>query len=307
MADAFVDTLEFFPRGLVYVGLGVVVLALAKLVQDFLTPYRINDQLSHKDNVALALSITGYYFGVIATFVGALYQPFAVVQDDKWQLTGDFGLDVLEVFLYSLVGILVLNVARILVDRLVLYKFDTTKEIIEEQNTGSGAVEFGVYVAVGLVLAASIAGGQDPAGDVTTRDVLDGVVRSLAFFALGMLVLGLFALFYELTTSFDIHAEIERSNTAVGVALGGNLIAIAVVTFKAVFGEFVGWGESLVAFATFAVAGFVLLYVVRLVVDLVLLPGTRVAHELAVDRNLGAAFIEGAVVISAALILFFAI
>ena len=140
MIDAFIDTLEFFPRGLAYVGLGVVVLLLAKLVQDFLTPYKINRQLSEKDNVALGLSITGYYLGVIVVFLGALYQPLTVVRDDKWQYTADFGYDVLEVFLYALAGIVALNLARYFVDKLVLYRFDTEKEIIEDQNAGSGAV-----------------------------------------------------------------------------------------------------------------------------------------------------------------------
>lgn len=303
MIDAFTDTLEFFPRGLVYVGLGIVVLLIAKLVQDFLTPYRIDDQLSSKNNVALGLSITGYYLGVIIVFLGAVYQPLAVVRDDEWGYTGDFGMDVLEVFLYSLGGIVVLNLMRLLVDRLVLYKFETEKEIIEEQNAGAGAVEFGVYVAVGLVIAASI-GGTGSGGEVT---IADSVVRSLVFLVLGMAVLVLFTLFYELTTSFSFHEEIEKKNVAVGVALAGNLIAIGVVTFKAVFGEFVSWTESIVGFVVFAVIGFALLYVVRRLVDLILLPSTKVSDELAVDRNLGVAFIQVAVVISAALILNFAI
>ena len=303
MIDAFTDTLEFFPRGLVYVGLGIVVLLIAKLVQDFLTPYRIDDQLSSKNNVALGLSITGYYLGVIIVFLGAVYQPLAVVRDDEWGYTGDFGMDVLEVFLYSLGGIVVLNLMRLLVDRLVLYKFETEKEIIEEQNAGAGAVEFGVYVAVGLVIAASI-GGTGSGGEVT---IADSVVRSLVFLVLGMAVLVLFTLFYELTTSFSFHEEIEKKNVAVGVALAGNLIAIGVVTFKAVFGEFVSWTESIVGFVVFAVTGFALLYVVRRLVDLILLPSTKVSDELAVDRNLGVAFIQVAVVISAALILNFAI
>ena len=287
-----------------YVGVGVVVLLLAKLAQDFLTPYRINEQLGRKSNTALGLSITGYFLGVIIVFVGVLYQPLTVIRDNQWQLTGDFWLDVLEVFLYAVAGILVLNAARILVDKLVLYKFETEKEIIEDQNTGSGAVEFAVYVAVGLVIAASIAGTGAGVDDTT---IAQSILRSVVFFALGMAVLILFALFYEWTTSFDIHAEIERDNAAVGIALAGNLVAIGLVTFKAVFGEFVGWTESLVAFATFAVIGFVLLYVIRIIVDFVLLPGTRVADELAVSRNNGVALIESGVVISAALILYFAI
>ena len=307
MYDSFIDTLEFFPRGLVYVVLGIVILVIAKLVLDLVTPYRINRQLSEKNNSALGLSITGYFMGVIIVFAGVLYQPLSVVRDDQWQWTGDFWLDVLEVAIYSLVGIVLLNVSRLLVDRLVLYKFDTEKEIIEDQNSGSAAVEAGVYVAAGLVIAASIAGSTGGIEGVSDVSVLDSALRSLAFFGMGMAVLVAFSFFYELTTSFSIHEEIEKKNVAVGVALGGNLVAIGLVTFKAVFGEFVGWGESIASFLTFAVIGFVLLYAVRIAVDFALLPGTRISHELAVDRNVGVAFIESGVVIGAALILYFAI
>ena len=305
MGDSFINTLELFPRGLIYVGMGIVILALGKLAQDLLTPYKINNQLSNKDNHALALSIAGYYLGIVATFVGALYQPLTVVEDNVYTFTSEFGWDVLEVFLYSVGGIIALNVARILVDKLVLYKFETEKEIIEDQNTGTGAVEMGVYVGVGLIIAASIAGtGSDASTGIS---VADSAIRSVVFFGLGLVALGLYVLFYQATTRFDIHSEIEKDNVAVGVALAGNLIAMGIVVFKAVFGEFVSWQDSLIGFATFAIAGFVLLFIIRVLVDRILLPSTRVSDELVKDRNVGVAYIESAVVISAGLILYFAI
>ena len=42
-------------------------------------------------------------------------------------------------------------------------------------------------------------------------------------------------------------------------------------------------------------------------VDLILLPHTKVSDELATGKNIGMAFVESTVVISSALILFFAI
>ena len=294
MVDAFIDTLELFPRGLVYVGMGVVVLLIGKLVQDLLTPYKINHQLRTKDNIALGLSITGYYLGTVIVFLGAVYQDFSAIVDGLG-FTTDYWWAVLEVFLTSLAGIAALNFARIVVDRLVLHRFRTAQKIIDDQNAGTGAVEAGVYVATALVIAGSVSGEGG------------GAETSLAFAALGLLVLVLYALFYEFTTSFNIHDEIEENNTAVGVALAGNLVAIGIVVFKAVFGNFVNWGEALAEFITFAALGFVLLLAMRLIVDLLLFPRVKVAHELAIDRNLGVALIEGAVVVSASLILFFAI
>jgi uncharacterized membrane protein YjfL (UPF0719 family) len=295
MVDAFIDTLELFPRGLVYVGIGVVVLVIGKLVQDLLTPYKINRQLRTKDNVALGLSITGYYLGIVIVFVGAVYQDFSPIVADGLGFTTDYWQDVLEVFLTSLAGIAALNLARIAVDKLVLHRFSTERKIIDDQNAGTGAVEAGVYVASALVIAGSVSGEGG------------GPETSLAFAALGLLVLVLYTLFYELTTSFDIHEQIDGNNTAVGVALAGNLVAIGIVVLKAVFGDFVNWEEALAGFITFAAFGFGLLLAMRLVVDLIMFPQVKVADELAIDRNLGVALIESAVVVSASLILFFAI
>ena len=295
MIEAFVDIFEQIPRGLVYVVMGVIVLVIARVAQDLITPYRIQEHLNQKDNVALALSISGYYLGVIIVLLGSIYQPFVVVADGGLGFTADYWRDAGLTFGYSIAGIIVLNLARIAVDRLILHGFSTEDEIIKDHNAGTGAVEFAVYIAVGLVIAGSISGEGG------------GPETAVAFLVLGLIVLILYTLFYEWTTSFDIHEQIESDNVAVGVALAGNLIAIGIVVFKAVFGEFVGWAEGMAGFITYAILGFVLLYAIRFVIDKVLFPHVRLADELAMDRNLGAALIESAALISVSLILFFAI
>ena len=295
MIDAFIEVLKTFPIGLVYVGMGILLLAFARLVQDFVTPYKIQEQLRTHDNVALALSIAGYYLGIIIVFVGAVYQPFTSSVDSNLGFTTEYWEDVIEVLVTTVIGIIILNVARIIVDKLVLYKFSTEKEIVEDHNAGTGAVEAAVYVAVGIVIAGSVAG------------VGGGPETSFAFLGLGLLTLILYTLFYEFTTSYDVHDEIERDNVAVGVALAGNLIAISIVVFKAVFGDFTTWEEGIAGFLTFAVIGTALLFVVRTLVDLILFPKVSMAQELTVDRNLGLALIETSVRVSASLILYFAI
>lgn len=298
MDTAIVDILQTIPRGLVYVVMGVVVIAIARLAQDLVTPYHIQEQLDRKDNVALAASISGYYFGVVLVLLGGLYQPIigiGVADGGGLGFTPEYWREVGITFAYSLAGIIVLNVSRVAVDKLVLHNFSVEDEIIRDRNAGTGVVEFAVYVSVGLVIAGAIAGEGG------------GPLAALAFFALGLAVLIIYTFIYEWTTPFDIHDEIERDNAAVGVALAGNLIAIGIVVFKAVFGEFAGWAESLAGFAIYAALGFVLLYAVRFIVDKTLFPRVNLSDELASDRNLGAAFIESAALISVSLILFFAI
>ena len=288
--DILIDILTYLPRGLIYVALGLVVLILAKLARDVVTRHRIEEEIVTKGNLAVALRLSGYLMGVILVFLGAVYEPLGGDGYIGLGLDRAFGLEVLWVFLYSLAGIVALNLMRLVTDRLVLYRFELEREIIQDQNAGAAAAEFGVNVACGLVIAGAIAGEGGP-------------LNALAFFGLGLGVLILFALFYEWTTPFNIHDEIERDNPAVGIALGGNLIAIGLVTFKATFGDFVGWQAGILEFVVYSVVGFVLLYVLRVAVDLVLLPHTRVSQQVAGRRNVGVAFVETAVVVSSALIL----
>ena len=300
MIDAFIDTLQAFPRGLVFVALGLVVLILAKLARDVVTRYKIDQEVVQKQNLAVALRLSGYFIGVILVLLGALYQPLLLVGEGGLGFDLDYWQEVLRVFIYSLAGIVALNLVRPLMDRVILYKFRVEDEIVEGQNVGTGAAEFGLYVATGLLIAGAVAGEG-------ANSELMAALATLAFFGMGLAFLIAFSVFYEITTSYDIHSEIEGNNSAVGIAFGGNLIAIGLVMFKAVFGNFVGWGESIAAFLTLGVIGFVLLYVLRLLIDLLLLPTVKVSDALGSGRNIGVAFVESSVVISSALILFMAI
>ena len=309
MIDAFIDSLQSFPRGLVFVAEGLIVLVLAKLARDVVTSYSVNEEVVDKANLAVSLRLSGYFIAIILIFLGVLYQPLSgggwaslaeLNAANPYGFNRELGEEVLRVFLYSLGGIVALNLVRVLFDRLILYKFQLEKEVLEDRNAGAGAAEFGMYVATGLLIAGAVA------GESRTNET-EAALVALAFFGMGLALLVVFALFYEFTTSFNIHDEIERDNTAVGVAFGGNLIAIGMVTLKAVFGDFAGWGESIAAFLVFGVLGFVLLYVMRLLIDLVLLPTVRVSQALSSGRNVGVAFLESAVVIGSAAILFMAV
>ena len=220
MLEALLDALIFFPRGLVYVALGVIVLLIAKLARDLITSHREDEEVVEKRNLAEALRLGGYLFGVVLVFVGAVYEPALVYAGIGFD--AQFAWEVLRVFLYSVGGIVALNLVRVVMDKLVLFKFNVEQEVLRDQNAGTGASEFGINVATGLMIAGAISG-SGSMGEPTEALI------SVAFFLMGLAVLIAFALFYEITTSFDIHEEIEKDNYAVGVAFGGNLIAIGLV------------------------------------------------------------------------------
>ena len=83
----------------------------------------------------------------ILVFLGALYQGPILVGPEGLGFDQAFGLEVLRVFIYSLAGIVALNLVRLVMDRVILYKFRLEEEVVQGQNVGAGAAEFGMYVA----------------------------------------------------------------------------------------------------------------------------------------------------------------
>jgi uncharacterized membrane protein YjfL (UPF0719 family) len=255
-------------RTAAFVGLYFILFLFAKWLKDALTPYRINDELTQKDNLSVALTMAGYYLGTAAIFAGAMFGPSYGLYDDLLLVGG-----------YSMLGLLFLNVARIFNDKLILPKFSVSEQLIEKHNVAVGALEFGIYVATGLIAAAALTGtGGGPA-------------TAVVFFVLGQVSLFLFTLIYNFTTPYCIHEELEQRNVGLGVALGGTLIALGIIIANGVQGDFVSWEANLIDLAW-----------VNLM-DRLIVPGDSVSREIIEDKNIGAGFLEATVAISFAVIL----
>lgn len=267
------DTLAALPRNAAYVGLALLLLAVAQLIKSLLTPYSVREELTTRDNVAVGLSMAGYYAGVIIVCMGPLVTP-AEEGVPLW-------LDLLSTAGYGVLGIVLLNAARVVVARVLLRDFSTVDEIVRDRNAGTGAVEMGAYIASALVVAGSL---QGQGG---------GVHTTLACFALGQLGLVAYGALYRRVCGYDVHVEIERDNVAAGVAFGLNLVAMGLLSMKAVSGDFTGWTPQLVQFGVTYAIGVVFLISVRFLIDYLLLPGVRIHHEIVNDRNLNAAWVEG--------------
>lgn len=284
--DLLKTTAMNLPRDIAYVGLMIALLFVARFFKDVLTPYKLGEELTTKDNLAVGLSVGGYYLGVLIVCIGPLKTPPAdtIQAPVLWR-------DLLVTGGYVLLGIVLLNLARIIVDKALLLRFSTTKEIIQDANAGTGAVEGGAYIASGLVVAAALSGRGG------------GPHTTIAFVLLGMLAMVIYGHVYMAVCRYDVHDEIEKDNVAAGVALGLNLVAMGVILVGAIAGDFKSWAYDLTRFGAFWVVGTVLLLVLRFLVDLALLPGARMDKEIKEDRNVNAAWIEGAVLSGIAVLL----
>ena len=264
-----IDNLFF---AIIYIFSAFVLFLIGKVVHDGINrSYRLNEELVKKDNFALAIAMIGYYMGLILSIGGVIAGPSAGLVED-----------IIDILIYGPLSIILMNISAVVNDKFILYKFNNVKELIEDQNVGTGVIECAVYLATGMIIFGSISGEDG------------SVITAIAFWALGQIALILTGLLYNFITPYDIHHHIEKDNVAVGVSFAGAIIAVGNIIRHSVSGNFLSWNENLTTFISFVVLGFIFLPVIRVLTDRVLLPGEKITDELVNQEkpNVGVAFIE---------------
>ncbi|MCP4161899.1 MAG: DUF350 domain-containing protein, partial [Deltaproteobacteria bacterium] len=268
---------------------------IGKKVNNFLNrDYNLIEELVEKDNPAVALAITGYYAGLVIAIGGVLVGDSVSILDD-----------VLDLCIYGILSIILLNISWFICDKIILYKFKVSEELVRDRNTGTGAVSLGLSIATGFMIYGAISG---EGGNIWT---------ALGFWAIGQVTLILAAFIYNLITPYNIHDEIEKDNVAAGVSFAGALIGVGVIVGLAAEGDFVSWSENLYEYITFSLAGLVLLPIIRTLTDKILLPTVKLSNEITGLKNnneieekgpnIGAAFIEAFSYIAGAYIIYWCV
>jgi len=256
---------------------------IGKVINDLLhREYKLNFELVEKDNAALALAVVGYYFGLVLAIGGTIAGPSAGLVEDLYDLA-----------IYGILSIILLNISWFLCDKLILFKFRVSEELIRDHNQGTGVVSAGISVASGFIIYGAVSG---EGGSIWTV---------LVFWALGQVLLILAGLVYERITPYNIHEQIEKDNVAAGVSFAGAMVSIGIIIGLAGEGDFTAWSVDLPVYLGFAVLGLILLPIIRLLTDKVLLPTVKLADEIAAQEkpNVGAAYIEAFSYIAAAFII----
>jgi len=345
--------------GLPVLGVVLVAVWIGKLVHDLLTRYKIDEELTDKNNAAVGVALAGYYIGLAIAISGVVMGPTSEVlfnirsdfQSDldkatvsetlrkelenngialsqnatisikekgsEWRITDKsrkytvrkendrlslyertgLGSAILVVVVYSVVAIILLNISAFINDKLILYRFDNQKELVDDRNSGTGATTAGSYLATGLIVNAAVSG--EAAGGWWK-----GLLACIVFFALGQVVLVLAGLWYQLITKYDIHKVIgEDNNIAAGIGFGGFLFAMGYVLRAAMAGQSVSWAVDLVSFALYVVIAVILLTIGRLITDKVFLPRARISDEIGSQANIAAASIAAAIYVAIAVLI----
>ena len=261
---------------ILYLAASFILFYIGKVAYQLFNPkINVSEELVEKDNFAFSVAYVGYYIGLVIALGAAVYG-----ESNGWQL------DLMDMGVYGLLTIVLLNLSLLINDKLVLSQFSVKKEILEDRNVGTGVIEGANAVATGLIVLGAIHGeGHGFGGPIVT-----GVL----YWLLGQVLLFISAKVYIAITPYDVHGEIEKDNVAVGIAMAGAMIAIANLIRFALMHDFESWIITVEDVAIDVAIGLAFLPLARVLTDKILLPGRKLTDEIVNQEkpNNGAALIE---------------
>lgn len=132
--------------------------------------------------------------------------------------------DILQVSVYSVIGILLMMFGNFLIDLVVPCHFPTE---IKRGNTAVGWLSAGSFIGVGLVLRSAI---MSPAAEVVEETLIEGLAGSVLYFVIGIIffILGYLAIGL-LNKKYNLNEEIGKGNTAAGIMVFGIFVGLALV------------------------------------------------------------------------------
>jgi len=276
-------------RIVTYILLGGTLLTVFKILNGLLAGYRLNQELTEKDNKAIAVSLAGFILSLCLIIHGVLVSP------GEWYYTDTNNsiwlADLKNTCLWATLGCAYLLIARIINDKLILPQFSNKDELVRDQNVGVGIVQAASYISTALVIKATISSPE-------TLSLGEELILTTIWFFCTQALLIIFAKLYQLLTKYDMHVELRNDNVAVGVAFGGNMIA-----FSILLSFFISTYDSLAGLIIWATISCILLWIIRIIVDKLLLPNHTLDTEISLDRNWGAGIIEAVTAIGVALII----
>lgn len=265
-------TLDAALTALIYLAECFLLFLIGKFVYKlFQSKIKVGEELVEKDNFAFAVAHVGYFIGLLLAISSAVIGP----SNGIW-------IDVMDIAIYGLLAIVLLNLSIIINDKIILRKFVVYKEIIEDRNVGTGVIEGANAVATGLIILGSVSGEGG------------GIDTALVFWVVGQIILIITAYFYSWITPFDVHDHIEKDNVAVGLGFAGAIVAIGNLIRYGLMIDFVSWQESFTNVGIDVLIGLIFLPLARTLTDKILLPGRSLTDELInQDKpNIGAGLIE---------------
>jgi uncharacterized membrane protein YjfL (UPF0719 family) len=262
----------------------LVIVVIAKVVRDRRLRSRgqhVTEMIVNKRSAGAATTQAGYLIGVLLGFMGAV--------SARGEHPGFVSLAGF-VALSGLLAIALLLVADELSDRLVFRRLAE----VDDSNLALAVGKAAVSLATGLVLRGALASPET------------GLAGRIVWFAVAQGIMVAAVIVYFRLTPYDDLAEIKRNNLAAGFPVAGILLAVGLVMEAAISGPpAASTLDAALGVGKFLGVSLALVYLFRLVTDLVLLPKVKLSRAIAEEGNVAAGIQEGVSFLLAALVVTF--
>ena len=138
--------------------------------------------------------------------------------------------DVLNIGIYSVLGIVLMLLGNFLIDLIVPCHFPTE---IKRGNKAVGWLSAGSFIGIGIILRSAII---SPAAEVVEENLITGIASTaiyfiigIVFFMIGYVVVGLF------NKKYNLNEEIGKGNMAAGTMVFGIFVGLALVISGAIY------------------------------------------------------------------------
>ncbi|TCP24743.1 uncharacterized protein DUF350 [Tenacibaculum skagerrakense] len=294
------NTLTWLTHTITYITLFYISFVIAKLFFKFKNrKIHLENELTIKDNVAFAVTATGYFIGTTIIFLGVLHgESHGLLQDS------------ILILFYSILGNLLLILSSLINEKIVFgKKFKFYKEVIRDENLGTGFIEAANYIGSGLIIFGAISGRNinlfPEHGEI--GHYVSDFLSLLFFWGLGQIIIYIFLKTYKRFLSYNFIKEIQKDNNAIGIVYASILISVAFLYSFASKGNIDSWEIALEDIAYHLGLAIILLPLSRIFIEKVILPKSNLTHEIVNQEipNKGAALIEAFAYIGSSIIISF--
>ena len=139
-------------------------------------------------------------------------------------------MEIVNVGVYSVLGIVLMILGNFLIDLIVPCHFPTE---IKKGNQAVGWLSAGSFIGIGMILRTAI---MSPAVQAAEEDLMSGILNSALYFVLGIVFFMIGYVVVNLwNRRFNLNVEFGKCNTAAGVMVFGIFIGLALVISGVIF------------------------------------------------------------------------
>nr|MBP3598481.1 DUF350 domain-containing protein [Eubacterium sp.] len=133
-------------------------------------------------------------------------------------------MDIVNVAIFSVIGIVLMMVGNFLIDLIVPCHFPTE---IKKGNVAVGWLSAGSFIGIGVILRSAII---SPAAEAVEESLVAGIGGTILYFALGIVFLMLGYVVVNLfNKQYNLNDEIGKGNAAAGIMVFGIFVGLAAV------------------------------------------------------------------------------